>query len=114
MAAIDKMHSFSKVSCFSKESRGRNDGSLKPLSWPFISQKSDEVKPRSDGKFRQIVHVLEQTVPLLDTEREFSHVDQSEKDAAFRARNCDLACPGDAEDVIADVSVFDVVSKRFM
>ena len=44
MAAKESTHNFSRVSCFSKDSRGRNDGRVKPLSWPFILQEWSKKK----------------------------------------------------------------------
>ena len=53
MAAIERMHNFSKVSCFSTESLGKKDGRVKPLSWPFILQNVSKIEPSFDSKFRK-------------------------------------------------------------
>ena len=85
MAAIDRMHNFNNVSCFSKESLGKNDGNVKPLSCPFILQRLSKIAPRLDGTIRKYCPRLRNKLLLCWTEREFNHVDQSEKAAEIHA-----------------------------
>ena len=70
MAASERMHNFSKVSCLSYDNLGKNDGRVKPLSWPFILQNLREIEASFDGQISlKLSTFLEQTAPLLEGKR---------------------------------------------